>query len=339
MTRDLFDVLDYRAWLRDWFREENELRARQRRPPMTHRLFHERAGLTNVGTLMQVTEYERRLTPKLLSHFIVPLEIEPDSLEHRYLRALIDLEAAERHLSEAERHLRAEREIPAERAQERAIKRGIREKRRMAGALTVGERSIQDAREGLAEVHATIRSLRDLNRARLIEGNLSEILSSLLTATVLELSRVPEFRPEPDWIAGRLLIPATSGEIETALAALRATGELPDAGAPAPIYRTPEAVPAHAVQAYYQAASAASADEMPRLFGPDRLAAQAQQRLGGLTVAIPSSRLADLQKLALKIQNDVAAFLQGLEGERDVVFQLLLHLFPLTASMTGSDGK
>ncbi len=337
MTPDLFEYLDYRAYLSDWFKAENELRKQERRIPLTHRAFHELAGVSNVGTLIQILEHDRRLTPALLNSFLTPLEIEPGSLEARYLGGLVELEAAELQVKKSAERLGSERERGAK--PRAAPSARVREPKRHKSALVAAERAHQEALEERAATLARLRALREQARAHPIAGRAEEILGSLLSCAVLELARAPDFRADPSWIASRLRLPATSVEIEDALQALRGAEVLTEQGVLAPVFRTDARVPAHAVQRYYPSVSEAAARAMAELFGPERLAAQRRQRLGALTVAIPSARIADFDRLLLHLQEEVARFLSGLEGDRDVVYQIYLHLFPLSRGPgEGSDG-
>lgn len=332
MTPDLFSYQDYRKFLRDWFRAENERRERAGKLPLTHRRFHELAGLSNQGTLLQILEHGRRLTVRLLNHFIIPIGVEAGSLEERYLRALIELEAAQKGYEEASERLEAEAQGEGEPrpARSKAKRTGVRESKRRDGAVSAKTRTVEEAREVLERAQAELRALRDLHRAQRIAGQLQEILRSLPTTVLLELARRADFQADPSWVAERLMLDVTEEQIVTALAALQAAGVLDADGRPAPIFTTDEGVPAFAVQGYYEAVHRASGDALRELFGPRRLAAQARQRVGALTVAIPAARVADFQKLLLRVQNEIAAFLQGLDGDPEVVYQLYLHLFPLS---------
>ena len=338
MTPDLFDYLDYRAWLEDWFKAENEQRKAERRVPLTHRVFHELAGISNVGTLIQILEHDRRLTPALLNSFLTPLEIDPGSIEERYLSGLIDLESAARQVQSTAARLASEQTAAAGPAPKKPTSAGTREPRRHKNALVAAERAHREAVELHGSVLASLRALRSQARATPIAGRVQEILGSLLTCAVLEMARAPDFVAEVAWVEARLEIPATILEIESALAALRAAKVLTEQGILSPVFRTSASVPAHTVERYYPAVSEAALRAMGEMFGPDRLTAQQRQRLGALTVAIPAGKVPELDQLLLHLQNEVAKFLSGLEGDRDVVYQIYLHLFPLSKGLgDGSD--
>lgn len=332
MAVDLFSYESYRAWLRDWFEDENLKRKEQGRIALTHRRFHEEAGLGNPGTLIQITEYERRLTPALLNAFLTPLGLTPGGREHRYLLGLIDLEKARKQLEAAAvAAAKADRDQEALRDQATPADR-----RRVRRNAEVRARALHEAREAESVALAGLRALRDLERAERLEGQLPEILASLVSTAVYELSRCPDFRREPAWIADHLRIQSSLAEVETALEALEVAGRL--GGERAKVLKTPESVPAAAVRAYYEAAHGASGEALAAGFGPDRLAEQPRQRLGALTAAIPAAQIPAFRDLLLRLQNEVASFLQGLEGQPDVVYQLYLHLFPVSAVVQEDPG-
>ncbi|MCP4806742.1 MAG: TIGR02147 family protein [Proteobacteria bacterium] len=87
MVPDLFESLDYRAWLRDWYEARKAAN-----PRFSHRAFVRRTGQKSPSLLADVIERRRNLTPELVVTFGKALKLSAE--EQRFFALLVELDQA-----------------------------------------------------------------------------------------------------------------------------------------------------------------------------------------------------------------------------------------------------
>lgn len=330
----VYDFDDYRVYLGVWFEAK-----RQDKKHYTHRRFAEEAGQSNVGILASLLSGRRSLTPNLVLALRRPLALS--DAEAEFLGLLCDKEDAEGALRAAiERHERASSR--ATDASTRAARPTFDERRRQktsANAASSASEAVREAEEALRAVRQEIAARRALARAELLAAQRLRVLSSWVAAALSELARSPRFSADPAWVTEALEGRADPSLLREALGLLEDLGELAPRGddRSAPRARlTPLVVEARDVRAYYEGVYEQSGLALAAHFDADRRVQQERALLGALTVAIPSEEVPRLRALMQDVQRQIFAWLEGLEGERDVVYQLYLHLFPLSRALKGS---
>lgn len=94
---NLFDYLDYRKFLADYFRHGKEMN-----PHFSHRLFARKAGLASSGYLIEVSSGDRKITRKKLGNFVKGLEL--DEREALYFERLVAFTQAGTHRERQHRY-------------------------------------------------------------------------------------------------------------------------------------------------------------------------------------------------------------------------------------------
>ncbi len=176
-----------------------------------------------------------------------------------------------------------------------------------------------------------ISAARRFQRARRIEGEAFRYLSRWYLPAVRELATSPSFRPDPAWVAGHLRPPITPEQAQDAIDTLRALGMLvqgPDGGVSVAdvTVATPHEVTGLAVHNYHRGMLSRATDAI-ELFRPS------QRHLGGITVAIPSGLLPRLKAELTRFQEHMLDVCDSAEGDRELVVQIGLQLFPLSAPL------
>lgn len=86
-TPDIFQFLDYRAYLEAWFEARKAAN-----PRFSHRLFARLAGHRSPSLLLHIIRGERNMGPKTLEGFTKALKLDRDEAE--FFKALVDLDQA-----------------------------------------------------------------------------------------------------------------------------------------------------------------------------------------------------------------------------------------------------
>lgn len=87
MGPNIFQTLDYRAWLRAWYEA-----TKAANPRFSHRAFVRRAGRRSPSLLSDVIERRRNLTPELVQDFARALKLSAE--EARFFELLVELDQA-----------------------------------------------------------------------------------------------------------------------------------------------------------------------------------------------------------------------------------------------------
>lgn len=326
---DIFDFENYRDYLDAWFTAR---RAASRN--YTHRRFAEEAGQTNVGILALLLGGKRHLTPNLVQAIRKPLGL--DEARTEFLALLCQKEDAEQALAAA--RLRLERASARVEARPTPAARPSFEERRRArtteNAASSALAAVSEAEEALRVVRQELAARRALQRAELMAAQRMRVLSRWSTAALSQLAQCSSFQADPRWAERAFGGRASAEALAEGLALLAELGALPpedrqpgaDGEQVAP-WITPDAVQIQDVRAYYEGVFEQAALAMRAQLDAGQ---PGRALLGGLTVAIPSAHTPQFQALIQDVQRQIFAFLESLEGPRDAVYQLYLHLFPLT---------
>lgn len=324
MTRpDLFDYDDPRRFLADWFDFKKREREQQGLPTYSHRMFAAAAGLANVGTLVSVINGDRNLTDTLLSAFRGPLEL--DEQEARFLELLARRDELRRDLDKARANAAVRAAAPGD---------APRPRRRAA----VVDEQVTKAELAVNAADADVVGARRMHRAQLLVGARLGLVSVWYNGAILELARCKGFRFDPEWISLAFRGAVTPEQAAASLKSLAESGELRQGEDGAPLFGdhpfvTPDGGSTVRLWDMYRGMfersyAALLTAEHSQEFG-DRC------RLGGLTIAVPSTALPRLREHALEARKQLFQAMEGLQGEADTVYMALVHVFPVT-EVTGA---
>ncbi len=317
----IYDYDDYRRYLSDWFDHKKQEREQQGRPAYSHRMFVAEAGVPNVGVLVSVIKGDKHLTEALQAAFCIPLGLNEE--ERRFLGMLAARDKARRQLEKA----RAHRDESA-----RAARVPGADKRARRG-LEAAEAAVVVAEATLGEVDAEIVGARRLVRARIADEERLRVMNAWSTVALAELVRCVDFRPDPEWMASRLGGRVSPDEMQRALDLLLSIGALKvrEDGRiwPADDVSTMSSEHRAAlVETYYRGAYEQAGHALARCFTDLEFARV--NRLGTLTIAIPSAEIPRVRERMMETRVRLFEFLEGLQGEPDMVYQVWMQGFPLT---------
>ncbi|MFN7145223.1 MAG: TIGR02147 family protein [Myxococcota bacterium] len=178
-------------------------------------------------------------------------------------------------------------------------------------------------------IYQRLGAFREYRRAQRLEMAHADAHANWYVPAIRELALRPDFRPDPEWIAARLLPPIRRQEAEQALETLFELGLLvrhPDGHVEqgTPVWTTgPETRGLH-IGNYHRAMmtrAAASIDLIP-----------ARERdISSITFCVGPGRLADIKDRIQKFRKEIIA-LAADETAGDQVLQLNFQLFPLSTS-------
>lgn len=327
---DIFEYNDYQSYLRAWLDRENERRLAAGRARLTHRRMVELMGASSSGTLVHVLTGARPLTEALAQKLRLLMGHDED--EHAWLLILIRLERARATCERAQGALKA-----AEDELRGAHDSGRAGTIRLERQVDHRRAALDDARAELASVELGMATARARQAVRLMDRRRLQIVSDWLTLAILELARCEGFQADPLWISQALRCVASRAQVEDALDALAALGyRLEPGGALPGALRTKPLVEARAVRGYYLSLIERVVAALREHVEPLHLEYQSRSRLGAVTVAVPSAGLPVLHEAMARAQEDLLALAEGMQGPRDMVLQVYLHLFPLSERTSAS---
>jgi uncharacterized protein (TIGR02147 family) len=273
-TPDIFQYLDYRKFLADWFAAKKKAN-----PRFSHRAFARRAGQRSPSLLHHVIEGERNLTTSTTEAFCRAMGLNRE--ECSFFGWLVELARAK---------------SPEKRNQ--AWKR--------------------------------LSSARRFREARRLEGEGFRYLSHWYYPAIRELANRPDFQDDPEWIARTLRPKITVRQARTALEALlsmhllvkREDGSVVPAEASVV---TPHEVAGLAVYNYHQAMLTRASDALAAVHSDER-------HYGAVTVAVPGTLVSQLKQEIADFQERILDLCDSAQNPAERVYQLNLHLFPLSAS-------
>lgn len=172
-----------------------------------------------------------------------------------------------------------------------------------------------------------IAATRRFIESRRLEGEGIAYLTHWYYPAIRELSRIPGFRNDPDWIRHRVHPSLTLHQVETALASLKALGLLVEVDgqleARDATIVTPHEVAGLAVRSYHNGMLDRAKDAIPA-FKAD------QRHFLGVTANVPRSLLPTLKAELNALQERLSHLCDSAEDPPDEVIQINLHFFPLT---------
>ena len=173
-----------------------------------------------------------------------------------------------------------------------------------------------------------ISATKRFREARPIEGDSVQYLSRWYIPAIRELAHRSDFDPSPKWIARTLRPRVTETQAKRALLVLQSTGMLAECDGilrPAEgTVRTPHEVAGLAAHNYHLGMLERASDAI-EAFPPS------ERFLGGLTVAIPESLVAELKAELAAFQERLLDLCDRHVGDAERVYQLNTQLFPLSA--------
>jgi uncharacterized protein (TIGR02147 family) len=186
-----------------------------------------------------------------------------------------------------------------------------------------------------SRVFARLSGMRRFQAARRIEGEGFRYLSVWYLPAIRELATLAGFRAEPAWVAAQLRPQISPAEAAEGLALLQRLGMLvpDDTGRLRPVDQsvvTPHEVAGLAVHNYHRGMLSRAADAITA-FPP------AERHLGAVTVGVPTRLLPQLKRELAAFQEHLLDLAEGHAAEADLVVQVNLQLFPLSAVCPRSD--
>ncbi len=192
-------------------------------------------------------------------------------------------------------------------------------------ALVAAEHSDSPAQRAAAEerVRATVR-FREAVRL----GNESlQVLTRWYIAAIHEYGSCTGFKADPEWLAPRLRPAITPEQAAQGLEVLRALGMLEEReGRTVSVpgsFATPHEVASMAAVSYHVAMLDRAREALLRIAAPER-------HFSALTVSVAPALLPELKREIDLFQERLLERCDGAAGQRQVVYQVNLNLFPLT---------
>lgn len=313
---DIFDFDDHREFLTRWFAWRRADREARGLSTYTHRMFAAEAGISNVGILLSVIKGDRHLTKELQQCFRKAMDLNDAEAEHLGRLA----ERAELNRKRAKAKTKAE-------SSQKALLIDPSKRARRHAEISIS--AWRESEEQLNRLNAAIASQKRMHRKAVIPAERYGILSSWSTAAILELARCAAFRWDAAWIAQTLGGGLGVEEVAEALETLEAIGLLRrDSEADDVPLVTPDEVPAQYVRRFYEGLYHRSGEALRMQFETPGFADWT--RMGALTIAVPAAAVPALRELVLNTRRQLFAALEGLEGPPEVLYQVWLHVFPVT---------
>ncbi|MCP4807372.1 MAG: DUF4423 domain-containing protein, partial [Proteobacteria bacterium] len=178
-------------------------------------------------------------------------------------------------------------------------------------------------------VFQQISATRRWRDARELEGEAFRYASTWYFPAVRELARRPDFRPDATWIASTLVPAITVAQAKDALTTLLELGllvqdEQGTRQADSSVV-SPREVAGLAVHNYHRGMLELAAEGIGRFKAKER-------HFVGVTVCVPEALVPELKERLGEVAADLLERCDGAEGDPERVYQLGLHLFPLSES-------
>ncbi len=185
-------------------------------------------------------------------------------------------------------------------------------------------------------IYQRLGVFREYRRAQRLELAHADYHANWYVPAIRELALRPDFRPDADWIAARMVPAIRKAEAEQALETLLALGLLirsPDGGVEqgtAVVTTGPETRGLH-IGNYHRAMMVRAAAAIDLVPAP-------QRDVSSLTFCVGPGRLAEIKERIRQFRKEIIA-LASEETAGDQVLQLNLQLFPLSSSRAAEAGK
>jgi uncharacterized protein (TIGR02147 family) len=270
---DIFEYLDYRAYLRDYYD-----RAKRARRGFSHRAFSRRAGLGSPNHLKRVMDGARNLTLEMAERFAAALGLSGDAAE--YFVEIVKLTQAKTSLE----------------------------------------------RSHALEMAMSFKAFR---RSRTLDVAHAAYHSTWYVPAIRELAARGDFRPDPKWIASRMLPAIKPAEAKAALETLLELGllRMDEQGAVTqsePLVTTgPEMHSLH-IANYHRAMMQQAAASI------DRVASEARD-ISAVTLLVGASGVLHIKQKIQRFRRELLEFAVR-EAKATQVIQINFQLFPLTVA-------
>lgn len=269
---DLFKYLDYRHFLKDYYREQKEKKGSR----FSFRTFSRAAGLSSPNFLKLVMEGKRNLGPDGTLGFIKALRLNKE--ESAYFENLV-------HFNQS---------------------------------------STDDERNEWYRRLSTSRKYREI---RQIEKDYFVYYSRWYYAAVRELTLLPDFREDPDWISRKLSPPITVREASVALDLLKKMGfvKKDKLGRLVQAERnitTAREVESLAIANFHRQMMALAAESIDRTSRDER-------DISSLTIALSQEKFQEAKRRIQEFRRELNVLLSE-EGSVDSVYQINFQIFNLS---------
>jgi uncharacterized protein (TIGR02147 family) len=209
----------------------------------------------------------------------------------------------------------------------RALKLGDEEARFFRLLVQLDQARTHEERRVAWEAIAATRRFR---QARNVDALAVRFLQDWTLPAVHELSRLPGFINDHEWVADALQPSIGKRDAKRALAELEELGLLKDGKATDQTIVTPHQMTAVAVRDYHRQMMARAADCL------DEVPAE-QRHFGAVTVAVSEDLLPQLKDEVAAFQERLLELCDGSEITPDRVMQVNIQLFPLSKSIQESE--
>jgi uncharacterized protein (TIGR02147 family) len=187
--------------------------------------------------------------------------------------------------------------------------------------------------------YARVAELRSIHASEdLVSRDAFAFLASWLVPAVYEMSRLPTFRADPDWIAARLVPSATVEDVRHALETCLRLGYLrPEDGRLVPTdvaLQTSLRVTRQASWAYHRDGLANAGETLRRI--PGNASLQAESGFFGCTVAVPVAKMSEIRKILYEVQHRICGLASEFPTSPDQVVQLAIAVVPVARAEPGA---
>ncbi len=184
--------------------------------------------------------------------------------------------------------------------------------------------------EARGEAWERVRAAKRFREARRLDGEAVEYLSCWYYPAIRELATCDGFQADPDWIAATLRPRITPAQARRGLDLLLSLGLLERAQdgtvrVTTTSLATPHEVAALAAYEYHRGMLARAAEALST--APPR-----ERHFCGVTVSMPERLLPAVKRELDALQERLLDLCDSAEGPRERVFQINLHVVPLSAS-------
>lgn len=185
------------------------------------------------------------------------------------------------------------------------------------------------AKSGAAKsaAYRRLTQYRGYRRAQSLDAQHDRYHSEWYIPAVREMTALPDFRPDPKWIAAQLIPPITEKQASDALSVLEELGMIHRAedgsvGRSDPVVSTgPETSGLHV--AHFHAVM------MEKAMQSIDAVSAGERDISGVTLCVPAGAIGALKKRIQEIRKEIISY-EAEAGEADRVVHVAIQLFPLT---------
>ena len=302
---DIFDYpfrLTFRDYLEDWFNWKKATYGAGPGNYYSHRLFVRRVGLRGPSALHNVMRGRQKLTPALAEVFLRELALTETGAN--LFRALVAHDQLAERVAQHQKMLSKKRLGRRRRATLEAV---------LAGAL-----------RGHAVARDHLRDQMLFKLGRELDERERALLMSWTYRTIRELATCRDFRADASWIMAMLRFPTEAAEVAEALKGINWTSPPIDQVLIASV----DELENQTTDRYYRQMQLRMLEATQTLLGGEDVLASSVLR--GLTLALPEAAMPRINQLVQEFLRGVFELHEAGLGHSDRVFQVNVHVFPLT---------